>query len=577
MITRLLLTGLFLATKLTMDGWAAEPERAVVAIGPDDGRMPQTIAYQIDQWRRRWGDAALRIEFLPGVYRFNETLRLDDTQIGSGLHFVAAKTNAPDAAVMITGSFPLAVNDGVRGTYRYRLPKSIVDLRIPFLQIDDRWVEPAAWPPSGYLRVVAAAEDRRSGFTVDPAELPPDWQCGSEMCDVQLLHDWSSSRMAVQSYDSASATLTTAGPLGAIAKHYAIDHFEPHPRFRLIGHPDFATDPGDWYVDRSAREIVVRSVPKVPPKVQLPVTGTLIEARGGGPLSLEGLTFGETAAPLPPGGFAARQATMHEIRKSDGSRTGEQQSLAAAVQIDAPGARIVRCRFESLGGSGLDLPSPVGKAYVDDCVFEHIGGNAINLGVLAGPVPGGNSVTNCRISVVGRFMPGSVAIWGRLNHDATIEKNHISDCPYTGISLGWKWDDDVTGAGANRIVNNEIRFTMQTLSDGGAVYTLGRQEGSQISDNRLSDIPTAAGRAHSNGIFMDEGSTGFTVFGNTFRRIGQSPTRYHKAGKNVVRDNRWEQPATEVSFAEFNNTPPANVALSDNVVIEREPSPLLDR
>ena len=118
--------------------------------------------------------------------------------------------------------------------------------------------------------------------------------------------------------------------------------------------------------------------------------------------------------------------------------------------------------------------------------------------------------------------------------------NHIADCPTRGISLGWIWNPTPTPAGENRIHGNHIMRVMQTLSDGGGVYTLGNQPGSLIESNVIEDVQLNLGRAESNGMFLDEGTTGFTVRRNTFRNIARSPVRFHKAEQNTVTNNAWE-------------------------------------
>ncbi|TWT55856.1 hypothetical protein KOR42_26670 [Thalassoglobus neptunius] len=130
------------------------------------------------------------------------------------------------------------------------------------------------------------------------------------------------------------------------------------------------------------------------------------------------------------------------------------------------------------------------------------------------------------------------------------------------------WNDSETPAAANVIRNNRIAFVMQTLSDGGGIYTLGRQPDSFLEGNNIHDVPLNAGRAESNGMFLDEGTTGFTIRGNTIRRIDRSPIRFHKSGKNKVVNNRWELATPETPPVRFNNTPESNITIEANEVLE---------
>jgi hypothetical protein len=78
---------------------------------------------------------------------------------------------------------------------------------------------------------------------------------------------------------------------------------------------------------------------------------------------------------------------------------------------------------------------------------------------------------------------------------------------------------------------------MQILSDGGGIYMLGLQPGSKITNNHIHDVKINAGRAESNGMFLDEGTTDVLVENNLIYNIAKSPLRFHKATINLVKDN----------------------------------------
>ncbi|MBV6640547.1 MAG: hypothetical protein KI791_07515 [Cyclobacteriaceae bacterium] len=66
---------------------------------------------------------------------------------------------------------------------------------------------------------------------------------------------------------------------------------------------------------------------------------------------------------------------------------------------------------------------------------------------------------------------------------------------------------------------------------------LGLQPGSRIVNNRIHDVDLNAGRAESNGMFLDEGTTDVVVSGNLIYNIAKSPLRFHRATTNVVEGN----------------------------------------
>ena len=97
--------------------------------------------------------------------------------------------------------------------------------------------------------------------------------------------------------------------------------------------------------------------------------------------------------------------------------------------------------------------------------------------------------------------------------------NKLTNTPYSGISIGWGWwnmngdDDSSTPGHATQsikdvnVLRNHFENTMQTLNDGGAIYTLGLMINSKIEKNYIKTIGTEGnGNTKIRGIHMDEGT-----------------------------------------------------------------------
>ena len=551
----------------------------------------QSALDQLAKLRAGGNRAAATVTLPPGAYRLQTPLELDSELVGDGLILTAAPGQEP---VVLSGGTPLQPRAATPtdGRWRYPLPEGWSDSPAPrVVVIDGQLRSPARHPNHGYFRIERAFEDRRSGFVARRGDLPDELPLGEFPCDLVLLHDWSSSRMPVAAYDPQSRRLRSLGPIGCSADHYAIDHFEKHPRYWLEGHPALADAAGEWFIDPKAGELVLLAdrAATEPPTVVLPWLEELIVAKGQPDqpirnLQLRGLTFTASAFPMPPGGVAGAQATMHEPRGAQGQRTtADRPMLSAAVRVEiATGCRVQDCRFQALGNTALWLGSRTRDCVVQRCRFRDTGGNALNLGenrsrrvdgdswyrTVPDQVPSGQQVRDCQIARCGRMLPGAVAIWAALQRDLEITGNHLDDCPYTGISLGWIWSEEPSPAGQNHIHGNRIERMMQVLSDGGGIYTLGRQPESVIEDNVITDIPLNAGRAESNGMFLDQGTAGFTIRHNTIRRIAKSPLRFHQAGENRAVENAWTLADAETPPVRYNNTPEENIHLSGNRVLE---------
>ncbi|MEM6472813.1 MAG: right-handed parallel beta-helix repeat-containing protein, partial [Planctomycetota bacterium] len=558
--------------------------------GYADEHWLQARLQQLSRQRDGGDNKPVVIDIPDGVYRLEKTLKLSPDVIGDGLTLRAENSGK---AILSGGRLLPQGERDERGLWRVPLPTDSNRFGRPrFLMIDGRLRPAARHPNTGYHRIEETLPDRRSGFVAATGDVPNGIDDGF---DLILLHDWSSSRLPVQSYDDRTRTLRTVGPIGCEADHYAIDHFEKQPRYWLEGHSAFADVEGEWYIDADSHELVIvgGENQKESPTVVLPWLSELLVASGTdknpiGDLTIQGVVFTESRFEMPPGGYAGAQASMHEARDERGARMSSGRAFVqAAVKIEeASGCRVTNCDFRSLGGSGLWIGGRTRDCIISRSRFAEIGGNGLNLGednsrrvdgrtwYMAAPdqVPTGNKVERCEFSHCGQILPGAVAVWGALHRKLEITGNHIHDCPYTGISLGWLWNDRKSPAAGNIIRDNRIEFVMQVLSDGGGIYTLGRQPDTLITGNRISDIPLNAGRAESNGLFLDQGTTGLTISGNTIRRVEKSPVRFHQCGKNIVRENRWELATDETPPVRFNRTPKENIAVAANEVLEPQRS-----
>jgi hypothetical protein len=130
-----------------------------------------------------------------------------------------------------------------------------------------------------------------------------------------------------------------------------------------------------------------------------------------------------------------------------------------------------------------------------------------------------------------------VGIWAGITEGTIVAHNEIHDLHYTGISVGWMWNTTPTPCRKNVVEYNHIHHIMQMLSDGGGIYTLGRQPGTVLRGNLIHDVAVNAGRAESNGLFIDEGSSELLIEENTIYNIARSPIRFHKAENNTLRKN----------------------------------------
>jgi hypothetical protein len=256
-------------------------------------------------------------------------------------------------------------------------------------------------------------------------------------------------------------------------------------------------------------------------------------------LTFTGIAFRHTRYELPPHGYAGIQSAWHERRSTADDHADEM--MPAAVVLDrTQNCGFRNCRFEHLAACGLQCIHDEGTR-VNHCQFNDVGGDGALIGSASTsdtPISHGDVVEDSTIQNCGATFGGAVGLWIGFASEITAAHNEIHHLPYSGVSVGWKWDDEPTPCRVNIIANNHIHDVMQILSDGGGIYTLGRQPATRLTSNLIHGIPKNAGRAESNGLFMDQGSSEILVEGNTIYDVARAPIRFNMAGPNTIRGNR---------------------------------------
>ena len=539
------------------------------------------------------GDVSVTIR--GGVYRIDRALLFDLADSGTDQYSVTYAAYPGDKPVISGGRAITGWQVHDDGTWSVTLP-DLASGRWRFreLVVDGRRAQRARYPVAGYLRVAEAGADKRTSFTFEPGDVPqPPEVSDVDQVELVFLHDWSISRVAVQSMDHDTRVITVANTIGAAAPFFAIDGFEPHARYYLENSIAFLTEPGTWQLNEQTGSLTYRPRDGQSPdqtEIIAPFAEQLLVVRGdldsGAPvknLHFRGLHFQHCAWPTPANGYAAGQAGFHE--KRDGSPDSVlRDALPAAVLFElAEDCSFEAGSIEHVGGSGIWLGRTCRRCTIESCAIRDVAGNGVMIGedrsryVQAGPwwqhaqqqVASGNVVANNLIEHCGELYFGCVGVWIGIAENTHVAHNEIRDLPYTGVSVGWMWNPTPTPCEGNVVEYNHIHHVMQKLSDGGGIYTLGLQPGTILRGNLIHDIPINAGRAESNGMFLDEGTTDLVIENNVIYNVARSPLRFHKATINLVRNNRFAMPR-DVPMVRYNATDPADVKLENNAMLKTD-------
>lgn len=323
--------------------------------------------------------------------------------------------------------------------------------------------------------------------------------------------------------------------------------------FYLTNAIQFLDEPGEWYLDQSARKIYyyprsnenMNTASVVAPYLEalVKVEGTI--DRPVSHFSFQGISFQHTGWLRPSQqGHVALQDGMYfldayrlKISGTPNKKTLENQAWlgrpAATVEVlFANNVDFVGCRFEHLASNGLDYQKATHNSIANGNLFKDVGGNAILSGVFSDEgmeahlaynpkdereVTSNITLSNNLINDVANEDWGCTGIAAGFVKNISIEHNDISDIPYTGISLGWGWTSEKNVMENNRVVANKIHRYGKQMYDVAAIYTLSAQPGSIVSENDIDSIYKAL-YAHLPGhwfyIYTDEGTSGMTVRNN---------------------------------------------------------------
>ena len=407
----------------------------------------------------------------------------------------------------------------------------------------------------------------------------------SQYAELVLHEMWCTSNLRIKSIkiQGDSAAIRFHNPEANIQ----FKHPWPSPMTPNTGHPspfyltnakELLDEPGEWYHD--IREHKLYYMPRESEAVRdavVPVLETLVEFIGSAEhpvrnITIKGVTFSHTTWMRPSEkGHVPLQAGMYlteayklrpQIDRPNNHKLDNQGWLGradAAVELCyTEDINFEGCRFEHLGGSGLDYVLACRRGTTTHCTFTDIAMNGYVCGSFSPeglethlpyqPVDfreicSGQTIEQSEFYDITNEDWGCVAIAAGYVSGITIEHNTIHDVSYTGISLGWGWNRDLVCMKDNKVHANLIYDYARHMYDCAGIYTLGNQPGTIISENVVRDIAKPSYVHDPNHwfyLYTDEGSSNITI------RDNWTPSDKYLQNANGP-GNVWENNGPQVS------------------------------
>ncbi|MBQ6063406.1 MAG: right-handed parallel beta-helix repeat-containing protein [Prevotella sp.] len=325
--------------------------------------------------------------------------------------------------------------------------------------------------------------------------------------------------------------------------------------FYLTNAKELLDQPGEWFLD--TKEQKVYYMPRQgedmrTAEVEAPALETLLKVEGTPDqpveyVNIEGVTF-QYATWMRPSlqGHAPLQAGMYMIEaykiKPKLSRPNGDHKLdnqgwvgrpAAAVSVNtAHDVSFKHCTLEHCASTALDYHKYIKGGEIVHCTFRDIGGTAIIAGSFSPEgyeahlpyspmdmreICTGLTISNNRIDDATNEDWGCIGIAAGFVRNIKILHNEISNVSYTGISMGWGWNQQTCAMANNLVKGNYIHHYARHMYDTAGIYTLGSQPHTFIEENVVSDIYTPSYVHDPNHwfyLYTDEGSSYITVRNN---------------------------------------------------------------
>lgn len=498
------------------------------------------------------------VTFAAGTYELANPLVFEIRDSGSSEYSIRYRAAEGETVIWSGGRRIVGWNQNARGHWEAKLANPR-DKRWFFrlLTIDDERATRARWPNhDGALRVQTVNPSVQR-FTFNQAL--PNVQLGGQNTELVAYGNWSISRSKVAHSDSQAVETETA--MGWIG-HGPMTTVSPGKPVYFENHESFLDLPNEWSLNPQNGKLTF--IPREDQNIEkfeaiAPTLSQLLRIEGSATqpiknLIFQAIQFQHCDFPLPEIGYNEIQASHYgtEIRAP---------TFVQPVAIEcvyAVACRFDNCRFAHINNSAVGLGAGCQENQISYCTFEDIGGSGVLIGWRgqaeldnASPAnlsadwkdpletPRANQISDCIFRRCGQDAQGAVAIFTAFSNSTKISHNQISDLPYTGISVGFRWDDSSTSQAHCIVENNHIFDVVKKLADGGGIYTLGRQPGTTIRGNYIHDVKRskfAHGGAPNNGIFIDQGSTEFEFESNVIHSTSGEPIRFNLA-KSV--DHKW--------------------------------------
>ena len=410
-------------------------------------------------------------------------------------------------------------------------------LTINQLFVSDRRATRSRLPPkpTDFYRVQNTAGGQKTSMTVEPGVLAGI----SNLAQVEFVvyHSWTASRHYYKSHQPQSGYVETDNPTMWDFGFRQGDYL----RYSVENAAEGMDRPGTWYFDTAAHTVYFWSDTHPDTlEVVVPVMDTVLAVEG------------ERDEAKRVAWVEVRDVDIaHSSWHIDRGQSADYQATAwigyAAVHVQyASNVLFSNVHIHHTGSYAWWCEKGCTDVTLRDSQLSDTASGGVRIGMdrlmQAGNVPAPPDVLR-RVYVLhnsihntGLVFPDGVGVLQQRVEECVVSGNHIHHTYYSGISAGWEWGYADSGSRNNTISSNYIHdIGRGLLTDQAGIYTLGSANTSVIRDNVIHNVHSWAGLDW--GIYLDEGSVGWTVTHNIMYNTGWASFFLHYGKDNTLTNN----------------------------------------
>jgi hypothetical protein len=372
--------------------------------------------------------------------------------------------------------------------------------------------------------------------------------------EVDDFEDWTMPRMRLSSVDTANSIAFLTGTTSKATFH----GFMAGHRYLLENVKEALNQPGQWYLDRPANEVLYVAAAGENPNAEsfvAPQLNQLLVTNGLSYVTFHGLTFSYANWVVPASGWASVQG------ESLGSNV-----VAAAVSLQGSSyMSFDSCIISHVGGYAIEFvgtgsfqpttQSPYNNEFVNGEITD-AGAGGIRVGRSPTPsdtdskVAQSSLIENNVISGIGRFLPAGYGIYVLNSHNNMIDHNVVYDGYNVAIGVGatYRYNYNVPDLAHDNVVQYNLVYDLGqgVTNDMGGVYTaVYSATGTKILNNVIHDVTHDPGSVSilgsagygGWGIYFDAGSSNVVAENNLVYRTSQTSLHHNFGVNNTVANN----------------------------------------